>query len=115
MSFSDKLNAAQKELSDSKIWKSNSHPPLFVLLRKLGVNIRPMHYNTFVVNFLLMALMFGGLWGMIMWFTTWEPQNMPIPIAIISSLAGGIVFGLSMAFYYKLSSKKNNLSNWAQL
>ena len=115
MSFSAKLNAAQKELSESKIWKANSNPPLFVLLRKLGINIRPVHYNTFIVNFLLMAIMFGGTWGLIMWFTTWESQNMSIQMALITSLGAGLLFGLSMAFYYKRSSKKNKLSNWEQL
>ena len=115
MSFSDKLKAAQKELDESKIWKANSNPPLFVLLRMLGINIRPMHYNTFIVNILLMAVMFGGVWGLIMWFTFWESQNMPIPIALITSLGAGLFFGLSMAFYYKHSSKKNHLSNWDKL
>jgi len=115
MSFSVKLNAAQKELSTSKIWKSNSNPPLFVLLRKFGVNIRPMHYNTFIVNFLIMSPIFGGTWGLLMWFTSWKSQNMSIQIALIISLGAGLLFGLSMALYYKLSSKKNNLSNWEQL
>jgi cyanate permease len=115
MSFSVKLNAAQKELGESKIWKANSNPPFFVFLRILGINIRPMHYNTFVVNFLLMALMFGGIWGSTMWFTTWESKNMPIAIALITSLLAGLLFGLSMAFYYKHSAKKNNLSNWDKL
>jgi len=115
MSFSTKLNAAQKELSESKIWKVNSNPPIFALLRKLGINIRPFHYNTFIVNFLFMSLMFGGPWGLIMWFSTWGSQNMSIQMALITSLSAGLLFGLSMAFYYKRSSKKHNLSNWEQL
>ena len=115
MSFQGKLEAAQKELKDSTIWKANSNPPLFVLLRKIGVKIRPVHYNTFFVNFILMTSMFGCLWGIFMWFSTWKHQDMPVLIGFALSLFAGILFGLSMAFYYKRSAKKNNLSNWEQL
>ena len=115
MSYQDKLEAAQKELNETKIWKSNYNPPIFVLLRKLGLNIRPLHYNTFVGNFLFASIWFGVVWGLLMWFTTWQPQNMPIQIALISSLSAGLLFGFFMAIYYKRSAKKNNLSNWQQL
>ncbi len=74
-----------------------------------------MHYNTFIINFLTMAIMFGLFWGLIMWFTTWKNQSIPIQIALITSLCAGLLFGLSMAFYYKLSAKKNNLKKWEQL
>ncbi len=66
MSFQDKLKAAQKELSETKIWKSRSNPPIFVLLRKLGLNIRPLHYNTFAINFVSASIWFGVLWGLLM-------------------------------------------------
>ncbi|WP_019027757.1 DUF6404 family protein [Colwellia piezophila] len=115
MSFPDKLEAAQKELSETKIWKSNHNPPISVLLRKLGFKIRPFHYCSFMFNFLTSSLWFGGAWGLIMWFTTWQPNDMPIQIALLTSLFAGLLFGLFMALYFKRSAKKNNLSDWQKL
>jgi RsiW-degrading membrane proteinase PrsW (M82 family) len=115
MSFQDKLEAAQKELGETKIWKSNRNPPISVLLRKLGLKIRPFHYNSFTVNFLITSIWFGCIWGVLMWFTTWKSQNMPIQIALITSISGGLLFGLLMAFYYKRSAKKHSLSEWQKL
>ena len=63
MSFQDKLEAAQKELSEANIWKSNHNPPISVLLRKIGFNIRPFHYCSFKSNFLQPRyglVLFGG-------------------------------------------------------
>lgn len=115
MSFQNKLEAAQKELNEANIWKSNHNPPIVVLLRKLGFNIRPFHYCSFKSNFITASLWFGIIWGIIMWFTSWKNDHMPIQIAIFTSLLAGVVFGLFMALYYKRSAKKNNLSNWHTL
>ncbi len=64
MSFQDKLKATKKELSETKIWKSNYNPPIFVLLRKLGLNIRPFHYSTFPVNFFSSSIWCGLGFGL---------------------------------------------------
>jgi hypothetical protein len=115
MSFMDKLEAAQKELSETNIWKSNHNPPILVLLRKLGFNIRPFHYCSFMYNFLTFSVWFGGAWGLIMWFTTWQSDDMPIQIALLTSLFAGLLFGSLMALYFKRSAKENKLSDWHTL
>ena len=115
MSFQVKLEAAHKELSETKIWKSSYNPPILVLLRKFGLEIRPFHYSSFITNFIITSVWFGCAWGLIMWFTIWQSAKMPILIAFIASLSAGLLFGLTMAFYYKLSAKKNNLSDWREL
>jgi uncharacterized membrane protein YagU involved in acid resistance len=115
MSFQDKLEAAQKELTEANIWKSNHNPPISVLLRKIGFNIRPFHYCSFKSNFLTASLWFGVVWGFLMWFTSWKNDNMPFQVALFTSLLAGLLFGLFMALYYKRSAKKNNLSDWHTL
>jgi len=115
MLFQNKLEAAQKELSESEIWRPSPNPIAFKLLRKLGLNVRPLHYNSFTVNFLSQSIYFGVVWGLLMWFTTWQSQNMPIQTALISSVGSGSVFGLLMATYYWRNAKKHNLSSWQQL
>jgi len=115
MSFQDKLEAAQKELSEANIWKANHNPPISVFLRKLGFNIRPFHYCSFMSNFLSASIWFGVAWGLVMWFTTWQSSGMTIKAALLTSLFAGVFFGLFMALYYKHSAKKNNLSDWQAL
>ncbi|WP_085297010.1 DUF6404 family protein [Cognaticolwellia mytili] len=115
MSFQDKLEAAQKELNETNIWKSNHNPPFLVLLRKLGFNIRPFHYGSFISNFLNSSVWFSVVWGGIMWFTIWQSNGMSAQAALITSLSAGLLFGFIMAAYYKYSAKKNNLSGWHKL
>jgi hypothetical protein len=115
MSFQDKLEAAQKELNETNIWKSNHNPPISVLLRKFGFNIRPFHYCSFISNFLNASLWFSVVWGLIMWFSTWQSNDMSVQVALITSLSAGLLFGIIMAVYYKHSAKKNNLSGWHKL
>lgn len=115
MSFQNKLESAQQELNETNIWKSNHNPPIVILLRKLGFNIRPFHYCSFKSNFIAASLWFNVIWGLIMWFTSWKNDDMPIQIAIFTSVLAGVFFGLFMALYYKRSAKKNNLSDWHTL
>lgn len=115
MSFQDKLKAAQKELNETKIWKSNHNPPIAILLRKFGFNIRPFHHCSFISNFINASLWFGCVWGLTMWFSTWQSSGMSVAVALIISFSAGLLFGLFMATYYKHSAKKNNLSDWQKL
>jgi hypothetical protein len=57
-------------------------------------------------------VVFGGI---IMWFNTWQSNGMSVQAALISRLSSGILFSLLMAFYYKYSANKNNLSDWHKL
>jgi len=115
VSYITKFESAQAELAKTNIWKSNSNPPIFFLLRKLGLNIRPFHYNTFSTNFLASSIWFACVWGVLMWFTVWNSQQMPVLIAVITSILGGVFFGLLMALYYKRSASKSSLTSWDDL
>ncbi len=58
MSYHSKLIAAHEELEQAGIWKSNFNPPLFRLLRKLGVKYPPPYYRSFQSNFLTSFVFF---------------------------------------------------------
>ena len=115
MSFEDKLVSAWKELDESRIWKSSYNPPLYGFLRKIGVKTRPGHYRNFSSNFFITFLFFGLLGGLPMWFFIWQHQDILIQMIIIKIIYSATIFGLYMAVYYKLSSRRNNLSQWKQL
>ena len=115
MSYTAKFEKAQTELSKTGIWKSNSNPPILIALRKLGFKVRPFHYNSFLRNFITASMWFGCALGLLLWFTMWNAQQMPISAALLSSASSGVVFGGIMAFYYKTSASRNGLSSWEEL
>lgn len=115
MSYQSKLEKAQAELAKTGMRESNYNPPLFMLLIKLGLKIKPVHYNSFIKNFTFSAIYFGLIWGFLMWFTTWSTNRLPIVNAVATSIVAGILFGLIMALYYKRSAAKHKLSKWDDL
>ncbi|WP_341206551.1 DUF6404 family protein [uncultured Psychrosphaera sp.] len=115
MSYQSKLEKAQAELANTGMRESNYNPPIFILLRKLGLKIKPVHYNSFISNFVFSAIFFGLIWGLLMWFTTWSTQRLPIFNVVTTSIVSGVLFGLIMALYYKKSASKNGLSKWDDL
>lgn len=115
MSYESRLRSAHDELRNAGIWKSNYNPPLHRIFRWLGANSRPPFYRSFIVNFLTSSAYFGTTWGVIMWFSVWETDGMDLSIAVITALSAGILFGLTMAFYYWSTFRKHNLTKWNDL
>ncbi|EAS43055.1 hypothetical protein P3TCK_11434 [Photobacterium profundum 3TCK] len=50
-----------------------------------------------------------------MWFSVWETDGMERSRAVITALAAGVLFGLTMAFYYGFTFRKHNLTKWNDL
>ena len=115
MSFQDKLKNAHTEMDRAGIKNSNYNSPILVLLRKSGLNIKPFQYYSFLQSFLITSAWFGSVWGLLMWFTTWQSSSTSGLFALATSVFAGLLFGLIMALYFKRSAKKNNLSTWEQL
>lgn len=115
MSFEEKYQRAQEELASTNIKKPNANPPIFLFLHKLGVKVPPPHYNHFLGNLLLTGSFFGVVWGLIMYISMWRNQYMPAQTAILTAACAGLFFGIFMAGYFKVSAKKNKLSQWKDL
>ena len=62
-----------------------------------------------------MGIYFGIAWGILMWFLLWSGQSMSVWVAMVASFAAGLLFGVSMAFYYRHSARKHSLSKWEDL
>ncbi|WP_027328413.1 DUF6404 family protein [Marinimicrobium agarilyticum] len=115
MDFEAKREVALKELSESGVQKANFRPPVLVLAWKLGLKLRPPHYNTFWANTLFNGCWFCVLWGFAMWFLIWRNQGMPVLGALLAALFAGFLFGSMMAVYYRWSARKCRLTPWEEI
>ncbi|MGL6150308.1 MAG: DUF6404 family protein [Aeromonas sobria] len=107
MTFEERLAAAHQELASKGVWHANYNPPLCRLLRRFGYPVKPPHYAGWRTNVLAFGISFGLVWGMAMWFFSWQPMAM-------DPLFAGL-FGLSMASFLWLRRKQLNLTPWEQL
>ncbi|MBQ4810265.1 hypothetical protein J8M20_02910 [Pseudoalteromonas luteoviolacea] len=112
MSYSIKLEAALRELEEAKINKINVMPPPYRLLRKLGVEIVPFHYNSFSSNFAIASVWYIPIsFALVFWYL----DDISITNVFAFGLFSGLMLGLCTAAYYSNSAKKHKLSAWEQL
>jgi hypothetical protein len=87
-------------------------PPLFRLLWALGLEVPPPFFLGFITLTLLMGAFFGILWGALMWLLQWEAWHMPLELAVMASAVAGLLFGPSMAGYYRWKAARLRLPPW---
>ena len=114
MNFEERLAAAHQELESKGVWYANYNPPLFRLLRRLGLQLRPPHHERFLVNLLAFGLPTGAIWGVLMWYLGWQHEVNPA-FALRQSLLFGIGLGLLMATWLWFRRKQLKLTPWDAL
>ncbi|PKF49838.1 DUF6404 family protein [Enterovibrio nigricans] len=55
------------------------------------------------------------LLDIIMWFFQWNSLGVSLLYAFNASMTTGLVFGLMMSSWYKLTAKRKKLPQWADL
>jgi len=108
MTSRQKIDAAVAYLKARKVGAGTAAPPLYRLLWSLGVYVPPPHFQNFFVIATSMGSFFGGLMGVFFAFQhgSWE-------LNAVSGLGCGVLFGLSMATYFRWSAAKLGLPKWA--
>ena len=109
MNFAERLGAAHQELESKGVWHANYNPPLLRLLRRLGLRLRPPHYERFMVNLLAFGLPTGAIWGVLMWYLGWQDEVSPA-FALRQSLLFGIGVGLLMATWLWCQTRRTFMS-----
>lgn len=115
MSFERKKERALAIMESKNMWRSNYAPPLLRGLWKLGLKIPPLPFASFWQITLVLGLAFDAVWGLIMWFTTWQRLGVEPLDAVIRSTITGIFFGVLTAAFHAWRKKANGLPDWKDL
>ncbi len=111
MTHDEKVAYLLKDLGKKGIGQYTIAPPIYRLLWRLGVEVKPPHFASFWSLVGTTGVAFGIFWGIFMWFLVWQ-QSTPVSLAVGAAALAGLVFGLVMAVYFRRRSRKLALPRW---
>ena len=107
MDFNEKVTAAS-EILEAKGFRRRVYAPSFVaFLWRLGLKVPPPHYAGFLGTFAFAGVLFGAVWGTIMWFAVWSRHGVAPSSAAAYAAVFGAVAGLAVASYYRVSARRH--------
>ncbi|WP_139217291.1 DUF6404 family protein [Collimonas sp. OK607] len=115
LSYPLEVNAALGILKTTGIWRSNYAPFFHRMFWRAGVSIPPPHFASFGFNVVFTGGWFAVVWGFAMWFLVWSRGEMSGAGAVLASILGGLIFGVSMALCYHIRARTCNLPLWSQI
>lgn len=114
MSFEDRLEKAHAELQAQGVWLSNYKPPVFSLLRMLGLKVPPPYYIGFHLNAVIAFWYFAVFVFLFMYFGLLGSAE-TLEASIDKAAFWGIIYGLGMGAFYAIRRRKLQLSDWSSL
>ncbi|MCS3455555.1 hypothetical protein M2366_001622 [Aeromonas sp. BIGb0405] len=114
MLFEHRLFAAHKELASKGVKELNYNPPLCRLLRHFGWQLKPPHYERFMINLLALGLPTGIIWGLLMWCFGWQ-HEVSLGYALRQASFFTLCFGLLMATLFWGRRRQLKLIPWETL
>jgi hypothetical protein len=115
MQFHEQRQQALLLLEQSGIGRNTYAPPLFRILWRCGVQVRPPHFMGFGALASLCGIWFGIGWGAVMWLMVWSRQHVDVRAMLIGAGVAGLCFGLFMATYITRQARKHALPRWESL
>ncbi len=116
--YQRKFDAAMAELDKAGVWRSNANPPYVRQARRLGFKPRPPYYVSAVNLAVWAGLYFGlfmGLYGYLKPVLGLRDTAMSGFAIALGAIMSGLLFGVSMAAWYRHVRKKHGLSSWEAL
>jgi hypothetical protein len=110
MNQREKIGAAVAYLKTRKIPAGTAAPPLYRLFWAMGLHVPPPHFQSFLGVAFLLGTFFGLLMGVVFAFMTAADDL--LLAAAGTGLVSGVLFGLTMAGYFRWSAAKLGLPAW---
>lgn len=110
--FYHKLQRALEEVAAAGIWASHYDPPIYRLMRRFGLRLRPPHYASPSRFGLGLAIYFALAWGVFMQIFAWPALTMA---NVASAALAGAFFGICMTAIMAYGRRKHRLSRWEDL
>ncbi|MEM7732705.1 MAG: DUF6404 family protein [Pseudomonadota bacterium] len=111
--YDRRFDAAVQEMHEKGL--SQSIPLPVLLLRRLGKRPRPPHYDRFWRAALVQGGFFGPVFGFFMYLLVWRNDGMPPAAALLIAVLSGVLFGVTMALYYRWVKSHHTLTDWNKL
>lgn len=114
MTHSEKIKRLYQHLPKLGISPFTAAPPLYRLLWRLGCEVPPPLFLSFSTLALVMGGFFAIGFGLFSWLLLpLESTPSAASIPVVSAFSG-ILFGLSMAAYYRHITKRASLPSWSE-
>ncbi|MES2070275.1 MAG: DUF6404 family protein [Pseudomonadota bacterium] len=114
MDINQKRDAALKLLESSGAGRGNFAPLLVRLLWRMGFDIPPPYFGSFLGNAFRMGMFFSAVWGVIMWVSVWSHQGKSPMSALIATAGAGFFYGIVMGGYFAYGKHKHQLPSWRE-
>ena len=75
MTFEEKISHFRQDLISRGKKLRYGIPPIYPLLWKLGIRVRPPVFLTVSQSILMHSVYFGGLFGFLKWFMSWRKKR----------------------------------------
>jgi hypothetical protein len=113
VSFEQRLEKAHTELQSHGVWLSNYKPPVFSLLRALGIKVAPPYYLNFHLNAIIHFWYFAPIIFLAMYFGILGDAGAGAKLAMDKAAFWGILYGLGMSLFYLVRRKQLKLRSWS--
>lgn len=113
--FDERHRWAMEELAASNIPATQHDPPLHRTLRRLGVKLRPPHYQPQSTNVALFGVPFALLMGVAAWLVPALMGGASGALLLLLAVLAGAIFGWLMARRSRRDGQAGRLTRWNDL
>jgi hypothetical protein len=110
MTHDEKVAHLLQELSQRGVSRYTIAPPMYRLLWRLGIKVKPPLFASFWSLVVIAGVGYGLLLGIFMWFFVWQSRSVSALVGTVAVAA--VLFGLFMSLYYRWRARRLGLPRW---
>jgi len=110
-----KVNAALAVLEEAGIGHYRCAPLLHRFLWCMGITVPPPHLASTLWNAIFFAICFSARCGAMLWLLREGHPDMMLDASSVSVVVLGMVYGVGMAWRYRLAARKYNFPRWINI